>query len=129
MLPPGVLGYAYRRHLQSIAFSLLVRGLLPVSQRDTQAGLKGASARVVEAVLPRLSCNGFGFDCELLTACVRHGVPITEVPVSVRYEDAASTTGLRSIGRMLREIWNVRKTWGPSVAARVAADEPRRQAA
>src|SRR5262249_20119215 len=76
-MSPGVLGYAYRRHLQSKIFGTLVRTLLPISQRDTQAGLKGLSERVVREIVPRLTCDGFGFDCELLTACVRVGFPIT----------------------------------------------------
>jgi dolichyl-phosphate beta-glucosyltransferase len=126
VLPPSVLGYAYRRHLQSMAFSLLVRCLLPISQRDTQAGLKGVSARVADMVVPLLTCNGFGFDCELLTACVRHAVPISEVPVSVRYEDAASTTGVGTIGRMVRDLVEIRKTWKP--AATRPAMAPRRAA-
>jgi dolichyl-phosphate beta-glucosyltransferase len=110
-LPPGVLGYAYRRHLQSFAFSTLVRCLLPVRQRDTQAGLKGVSAQVADMIVPRLTCDGFGFDCELLTACARMGVLVTEVPVCVRYEDAASTTNVRSIGRMIGDLWAIRKAW------------------
>jgi dolichyl-phosphate beta-glucosyltransferase len=118
-MPPSVLGYAYRRHLQSFAFSLLVRCILPVAQRDTQAGLKGVSARVAETIVPQLRCDGFGLDCELLTACVRHGVPVTEVPVSVRYEDAASTTGFQSIARMVRDLWEIRRMW-PAPGTRVA---------
>ena len=125
VLPPSVLGYAYRRHLQSLAFSLLVRFLLPIAQRDTQAGLKGISARVAEQVVPLLRCDGFGFDCELLTACVRHGVPVLEVPVSVRYEDAASTTSLSSIGRMVRDLVDIRQAWKPGVRRPVSTVQRR----
>jgi hypothetical protein len=42
---------------------------------------------------------------------VRLGVPVTEVPVCVRYEDAASTTNVRSIGRMIGDLWAIRKAW------------------
>lgn len=127
-VPPTILGYAYRRHLQSLAFSALVRCLLPLRQRDTQAGLKGVSARVAELILPRIQCDGFGFDCELLTACVRHGVPIAEVPVCVRYDDSASTTGLRSIGKMLRDLWKIRSAWRPMKAANSGRADERRAA-
>jgi dolichyl-phosphate beta-glucosyltransferase len=111
ILPAALQGYVYRRHLQSLAFSALVRALLPLRQRDTQAGLKGLSADAARLVLSRLSCNGFGFDCELLTACVRHGLEITEVPVQVRYEDRASTTGIGSMTRMIRDLWRIRRAW------------------
>src|SRR5262249_49625943 len=111
VLPPHLQGYAYRRHLQSQVFSFLVRWLLPLTQRDTQAGLKGLSARAAELVLPHLRCDGFGFDCELLTACARFGLAVAEVPVRVRYEDTASTTGLRTMARMIGELWRIRRAW------------------
>jgi dolichyl-phosphate beta-glucosyltransferase len=111
VLPTSMQGYAYRRHLQSKVFSRLVRLCLPLGQRDTQAGLKGLSARVVRAVVPRLACDGFGFDCELLTACVRHGLPVTEVPVCVRYDRGGSTTNLRATLRMVRELWSIRRRY------------------
>ncbi len=111
ILPTRLQGYLYRRHLQSLAFSALVRWLLPLRQRDTQAGLKGLSAAAAGRVLPLLSCDGFGFDCELLTACVRCGLAITEVPVCVRYEDRASTTNVLAVGQMLRELWRIRRAW------------------
>jgi predicted glycoside hydrolase/deacetylase ChbG (UPF0249 family) len=111
IVPPALQGYAYRRHLQSLVFSTLVRWLLPLTQRDTQAGLKGLSARVAQLLLPRLRCDGFEFDCELLTACARYGVAVAEVPVHVRYEDSASTTSVRTMGRMIQALWQIRRAW------------------
>jgi dolichyl-phosphate beta-glucosyltransferase len=111
VLPTKLQGYAYRRHLQSVTFSALVRCLLPVTQRDTQAGLKGLSAAAARTVLPRLTCDGFGFDCELLTACMYFGLPICEVPVCVRYGDGASTTSFATMRKMVKELWHIRRTW------------------
>ncbi|QEL15040.1 glycosyltransferase [Limnoglobus roseus] len=110
-LPAKLLGYAYRRKLQSVLFGRVARTLLPLRQTDTQAGLKGMTAEVAEHVLPLLTCDGFGFDCELLTACVRADIPITEVPVRVRYDDEVSTTGSRTGFKMLRELWTIRRAW------------------
>jgi len=110
-MPAPVLGYAYRRHLQSRVFGAVARTLLPLRQRDTQAGLKGMTAAVAERVIPELGCDGFGLDCELLTACARSGIPVVEIPVSVRYDSTASTTGLRTTLRMLRELWQIRRAW------------------
>jgi dolichyl-phosphate beta-glucosyltransferase len=130
VLPTRLQGYAYRRHLQSLVFSGLVRCLLPLTQRDTQAGLKGISAAGAQLVLPRLRCDGFGFDCEFLTACVRYGLAVKEVPVCVRYEDRMSTTSMASMGRMIRELWRIRRTWRQAPKpAPVAPAEPSRRAA
>src|SRR5262245_23820833 len=127
LLPPRLQGYAYRRYLQSRLFSVLVRLLLPVPQRDTQAGLKGLSARAADLVLPHLCCRGFEFDCELLTACACLGLGVVEVPVCVRCEDAGSTTGLRGIARMLGALWKIRRAWRhrrPGAAAAEADAAP-----
>ena len=109
IVPVGLQGYAYRRHIQSSIFGALARLLLPLKQTDTQAGLKGLSARAAEMILPHLHCNGFGFDCELLTACARYRLPVVEVPVEVRFEDRSSTTGVRSMGRMIGELLAIRR--------------------
>ena len=131
VLPSRLLGYAYRRYLQSLILSFVVRLLLPISQRDTQAGLKGLSAEAARLVVPRLTCEGFGFDCELLTACTRHGLEIREVPVCVRYADRASTTNFSTVRRMLQELWRIRQTWREELPAepRRDANSDRRQAA
>jgi dolichyl-phosphate beta-glucosyltransferase len=133
LLPIRLQGYAYRRQLQSQLFTALARLLLPVQQRDTQAGLKGLSAAAALRLLPLLHCNGFGFDCELLTACARHGVPVTEVPVCLRYEDADSTTGARTMLRMVQELLHIRHAWRqPPLAVPVQAiplEPVRREAA
>ena len=111
ILPPHLHGYAFRRHLQGRLFSWLVRRLLPVTQRDTQAGLKGLTASAAARVLPHLRCPGFEFDCELLTACACLGLTVAEVPVCVRYEDTVSTTTFRSLARTVGQLWKIRRAW------------------
>jgi dolichyl-phosphate beta-glucosyltransferase len=124
-LPASVLGYAYRRHVQGRVFSAVARVLLPLRQRDTQAGLKGMTAAVAERVVPELRCDGFGLDCELLTACARSGVAVAEVPVRVRYDSTASTTGLGATLRMIRDLWQIRRAWRhKSVAVPAAGADP-----
>jgi dolichyl-phosphate beta-glucosyltransferase len=111
VLPAALQGYLYRRHLQSSVLAVLVRHLLALPYRDTQAGLKGLTAGAARRLLPQLTCDGFGFDCELLSAGRALGLAIAEVPVCVRYEDRASTTGFSGMARMVRELWRVRRTW------------------
>jgi dolichyl-phosphate beta-glucosyltransferase len=108
--PTRLLGYLFRRRLQGRLFGAIARRLLPIRQHDTQAGLKGLSASAVARIVPRLRCDGFGFDCELLTACARLGIPVAEVPVCVRYRDAESTTG-GAIRRMIGELFRIRSDW------------------
>jgi glycosyltransferase involved in cell wall biosynthesis len=128
LMPIRLQGYAYRRHLQSLVFSFIARALLPLAQRDTQAGLKGLSAGVVRMILPHLTCDGFGFDCELLAACAYYGLAVQEVPVCVRQDDRSSTTGFGAAVRMLKELWRIRRAWR-AMPVPVAETPPGRQAA
>lgn len=123
-VPTTLLAYAGGRQRQSRVFGAVARFLLPITQRDTQAGLKGMTAAVAAALIPELRCDGFGFDCELLTACARSGVPVTELPVCVRYDTSASTTGLRASLRMLRELFRIRRAWRGRAIAVPLPSEP-----
>ena len=109
--PFGLLHYVYRRKLQSLAFSKLVRTVLGIPHRDTQAGLKGMTAEVAESVVPRLTCDGFAFDCEFLYAARKLGVTVNEFPIRVWYDDQSSTTGTRTAVRMAGELWRIRRVW------------------
>jgi dolichyl-phosphate beta-glucosyltransferase len=115
MLPTRLIGYAYRRYWKSQIFSWLARAILPLHQIDTQAGLKGMSAEIVELIVPRLSSDGFELDCELLTACARLGITVTEVPVCVRLHDSSSTAGLQATAKMVRALWRIRNAWPPDL--------------
>ena len=122
-IPVRNLGYAYRRSIQSHLFRTVAKFFLPLRQRDTQAGLKGMTETIATTLLPRLSCDGFGFDCEFLTVCERSEITVTEVPVAVRYEDSASTTGMGTSLRMLRDLWRIRRMWRNTPAITVS-NEP-----
>src|SRR5262249_17876543 len=69
------------------------------------------TARAARLLLPQLRCNGFGFDCELLMACRHHRLTVAEVPVHVRYDSSSSTTGMRAMSRMIRELLSIRRAW------------------
>ncbi len=128
-LPPALLWYTFRRRIQSLLFGAVARHLLGLPHRDTQAGLKGLSAAAAERIVPQLQCDGFGFDCELLTACARCALAVTETPVCVRYDDQTSTTGPGAGLRMLREVWRIRRAWRNRTVPALSAPEPASKAA
>jgi dolichyl-phosphate beta-glucosyltransferase len=125
IIPSRLQDYAYWRRLQSWCFSAVVSCLLPLKQSDTQAGLKGFSAAALRAILPRLRCDGFAFDCELLLACLRCGLSVAEAPVHFRYWDRSTTTNLGKAARMFREVCQIRREFrreGPGAGP--AAEAP-----
>src|SRR5262245_60008313 len=127
LLPPRLHGYALRRQIQGQLFGWVARRILPLRYQDTQAGLKGLSAAAMRQLLPHLHCDGFGLDCELLTACGHLGLTVTESPVCVRFDDTASTTGWRAGLATLRELWRVRREWRRFEAIRATPSTPSSQ--
>ena len=125
VMPNHLLAYTYRRQLQGRVFNLLVRGVLPIRQHDTQAGLKGMTRAAAERILPHLQVDGFGFDCELLTACGWFEIPVTEVPIRVHYDAAQSTVSASTTRKMVGELFRIRRLWKqgpPAGQPRIAAE-------
>ncbi len=121
-MPFSQQAHYWRRAIQGRLFVALAHLLLPFRQRDPQAGLKGMSAAVVRRLAPLLRCDGFAFDCELLTACQHLKIPVSEIPVHVSYQDSATTTSLGGSLRMVRELYAIRRNW-KAVMARSRGEE------
>ena len=83
--------YVYRRHRGGIAFNRLVRLLFGLTTRDTQSGLKGFSRSAAAQIFQQLYTDGFLFDIEIFIRSRALGIPVTEVPVQLTYEDDITT--------------------------------------
>ncbi len=91
LMSPSFFHYLYTRHLMSRVFNLAVRLSLLPGILDTQAGLKGFTARASELIFPRLTIAGFGFDVELLYVARKHGLKVTQAAVQYRYDEEPTT--------------------------------------
>jgi glycosyltransferase involved in cell wall biosynthesis len=85
--------YVYRRHRMGVAFNALVRLLFGLTSRDTQSGLKGFSRSAAAGVFQQLYTDGFLFDIEIFIRSRTLGIPVTDVPVRLTYEDDITTVG------------------------------------
>jgi glycosyltransferase involved in cell wall biosynthesis len=75
---------------------------------DTQAGFKMFSQRCIEAILPAVVIDHWGFDVELLVAARRRGFRVKEVPI--RWVNAPnSKVRATTYFEVLGEVWRVRK--------------------
>ncbi len=111
VMSPSFFHYLYTRHLLSRAFNRVVRVALLPGILDTQAGLKGFTARAAELIFPRLTVPGFGFDVELLYIACKHGLSVRQAAVHYRYDDEPSTVRFAAdAATMLRDLvvirWN-----------------------
>ncbi len=84
--PQSMVDYPTHRRFLSWLFQLLIRRLFDVDVTDTQVGIKLLRKPVVDAILPHLEVNRYGFDLELLSLAKRKGFRnMLEAPVRIDY--------------------------------------------
>jgi dolichyl-phosphate beta-glucosyltransferase len=103
-----VIPQAWYKELGGKLGNLIIRMLAAPGIADTQAGFKAFSARCVEAVLPRLTIDRWGFDVELLVAARCNGFRVKELPIVWR-NDTASSVPASAYVQVLGEVWRVRR--------------------
>lgn len=96
-IPVELLGMAYGRHRLGLGFNRVVRLLLPICTRDTQAGIKAMSRELAREAFRRMECPGFFFDLELFLVARASGFRQAELPVTLYLNTEKSTV------RVLRE--------------------------
>jgi dolichyl-phosphate beta-glucosyltransferase len=92
-------------------FNSIVRWMLDIPQRDTQAGLKGFRASAARLLFERQRLDGMAFDAELLFLAKRFNMSIGQIPVVVSahhvYKTNITYLVFRSI-RMLIDLARIR---------------------
>jgi hypothetical protein len=95
------------RRAYSRGYQLLIRLLFQLDVRDTQTGIKLIRRRVLDAVLPSLTEDGFALDLELFVAARANGfTSFVEVPVVLRRE-AGSTISVKAIWQMVTDTFRL----------------------
>lgn len=98
------------RHRMGRVFNGIVRLFAVPGFRDTQAGIKAATAAAAERIFGAARLAGFSFDVEVLFLARRFGLEVAEVPVTFVYEEEPSTLRLFRDGRrMLRDVAGLRR--------------------
>lgn len=88
--------------------NLIIRALAAPGIADTQAGFKMFSQRCIEAILPRLTIERWGFDVELIVAARCRGYQVKEMPIVWRNSSASTVPALAYL-QVLGEVWRVRR--------------------
>jgi glycosyltransferase involved in cell wall biosynthesis len=110
VMSPTFFRYLYTRHVMSRAFNQLAQRVLLPGILDTQAGLKGFTARAAQIVFSRQTLCGFGFDLECLFIARLHCLTIKQVPVDFYYSDEPSTISFARHGaEMLMDLFRIRR--------------------
>jgi hypothetical protein len=99
------------RRTMGEGYNLLVRAILGLRFRDTQAGIKGFRQEAARQLFSRRTSRGFGFDAELLFIAKRRGLRVAEVPVRVNPSHDAGGSNVRLLRdpvRMLVSLLRIR---------------------
>lgn len=96
------------RHLMGRVFNLLVRLLAVPGFQDTQCGFKAFTRASAEAIFPRLTITGFGFDVELLYLARKYGLRVVEIPIVWYFQADSRVEPVRDTLRMLRDLARIR---------------------
>lgn len=84
--PQSQVDYPWSRRLLSFIFQSIVRLIFKVNVTDTQVGLKLLKREVVDAILPYLTIDRYGFDLEMLVLARRKGFRrFLEAPIRLDY--------------------------------------------
>ncbi len=84
--PQARVKYPWYRRFLSWNFQLLIRWLFKIDVTDTQVGIKLFRREVIDAILPHLEINRYGFDLELLSLAQLKGfTEILEAPIRLDY--------------------------------------------
>jgi dolichyl-phosphate beta-glucosyltransferase len=99
----------YKRHLMSRSFNWWLRKMLPITILDTQAGLKGMTAKAWDALGPSMTTDGFFFDVELLARAGAAGLRIDEAPVFFHYVDPTTVRMVNHGWKMIKDTIKLRR--------------------
>jgi glycosyltransferase involved in cell wall biosynthesis len=102
-------GEPEHRHAMGRVFNLLVRvsGLSGI--QDTQCGFKMFSARAAEAIVPKLTLDGWAIDIEMLVIAAKQGLRVREVPIEWHYRERSRVSPVRDSLRMSRDVLRIRR--------------------
>lgn len=109
LMSPSFFHYLYTRHVMSRVFNAMARAVLLRDVLDTQAGLKGFTAKAAQTVFPRVTIPRFGFDVEALFVAQKHGFTVKQTAVCFRYDEEPTTVRFtQSAFTMAAELLQVR---------------------
>lgn len=102
--PQSKVHYPSHRRILSWVFQKLIRALFQVDVTDTQVGIKLFRRPVIDAILPHLEINRYGFDLEILSLAKMMGFGyVLEAPIRMDYFYSNS----RFVGTELLHVFKV----------------------
>ena len=111
--PQSQVDYPASRRILSFIFQTLVRSIFKINVTDTQVGLKLLRREVVDAILPHLTIDRYGFDLEMLALARRKGFRrFLEAPIRLDYFNHNKRSTFAELLHVTKVgLWILRDTW------------------
>jgi len=103
------------RELMGKGYNRLLQAMVLPGLHDTQCGFKLFTAPAAQSCFAELQCPGFGFDAEVLLHACASGLRVAEIGVIWRNSRGTRVSPLHDSGRMLSELWRLRRIRGSMV--------------
>ena len=101
--PQSKVDYPALRRFLSLIYQKLVKRLFGLDVTDTQVGIKLFRREVIQAILPNLKIDRYGFDLEILALAKRNGFnTFLEAPIQLDYFNFNSRTAPREFLHIFR---------------------------
>jgi glycosyltransferase involved in cell wall biosynthesis len=91
----------FSRKFLSRGFNLLVRALIGIKIKDTQAGLKAGKGVALQTIFGAMVVRRYAFDVELLAIATALNLKIKEMPIDINIRDRFQ---IRDIARMILDV-------------------------
>ncbi len=106
--PQSKVDYPALRRFLSLIYQKLVKRLFGLDVTDTQVGIKLFRREVIQAILPSLRIDRYGFDLEILALAKNKGFDVfLEAPIQLDYFDFNSRSGPRELLHILKVGYTV----------------------
>ncbi len=104
----GYDGYPFLRKFMSKAYLKVVSVAAGFRHSDSQAGIKGFSAKAAKAIFGECEENGFAFDLEALMEADRQGFAVAELPAVVVNHRESKIRPIHDALTMLRQVSRIK---------------------
>jgi dolichol-phosphate mannosyltransferase len=96
------------RRIASRGFNILIRTVLNLQYKDTQAGAKIFKKQAIDSILPEISASGWAFDVHLLYKIKKKNYTIKEIPIEWRDTKESKLKMRKAIPKMFLSVIKTR---------------------
>lgn len=102
-----IIGWDFARRMVSFVANMLVNIFFRLDVKDNTSGFRAYKREVIEKILPRVKCNSYDFQVEMLLRAKEQGFTLKEIPIIFRERaHGKSKLGKREFSSFIKMLLN-----------------------